>query len=183
MKLETLAKRIAEKANCPELEGYILTGEFPSLGDCILWTGYCIPTHPLTVMNRHRDGSIYPAFRRPAPFTGYQGRQISVPRLMHKLANNLGPDDEFEMKPLCGNNLCVNPRHWETKSEPEPEVVAPQVEISPDWTEGDIEEILDMVLIKNPQSWDDIINDEMLDDAPEDMVRAFLIKCNKAHLT
>lgn len=184
MKLETLAKRIALRANCPELEGYILTGDFPPLGDCILWTGYCIPTQPGTFMHRHRDGTIYPVFRRPAPIIRFQGAQHRVPRLLHKLANKLGPEDEFEMKPLCGHNLCVNPRHWQTtEPEPEPEVVVLEANYSEDWTDEDIEEVLDMVLIKNPQSWDEIINDEILEDAPPDMVRACLIKLNKEHLT
>lgn len=187
MKLETLAKRIATKSNCPELGQYILTGEVPKTVACIPWTGAVRPKAPRMQLVRHQNGEIYPTLRWPRPVIGYNGQRKGVMRTMFEIVHNLDSELGFRMHQICEDPLCVNPAHWEartaggyTTAQDVPEILE-----SGDhpWTPEEVEEMLEICLESNPTSWEQIIRNEMMEGAPAEIVRDLLIRFNKEHLT
>lgn len=187
MKLETLAKRIATKTDCPELGHYLLTGELPEFVGCILWTGSVYPKVAQLQFNRHWDGTRYPVWRQPSPKIGFKGKHHRVSRLMYELVNEPDPGFPFRIFNICENPLCLNPRHWEIRLRGGEVLETPSDEpdpvIDPGWTVQDVEEMLEMTLETNPKNWDEIMDNEMMEGAPPDLVKEFLIRFNKEHLT
>lgn len=186
MKLETLARRIAQKTDTPELEKLLLEGgDIPT--KCMPWTGATI--RPAggdfrLKMGRDYNNVAVPAMVMDRPYgkIRWQGKIMMVHRLVFQLI--IKPDFEYYMRDQCGNSLCVNPMHWEIiplSSNP-PAPPPPEV-IEETWTEQEVEEMLDYLLFKNEvKSWDDIISHEAMEGAPPEMLEAQLAKWWKAHL-
>lgn len=195
MKLETLAKRLAAKTNTPILEKVVLgqapISDLPS--ECMIWTGaalYAKKRAKPRTLRSPRDGLRMDMIEdeRPVGIIRHgktekgNPKTISVHRLIFTLAMN--PQFEFRMWNDCGQPCCVNPMHFEvqetTSTVPEP----PAPEVNTDWTEDDLEELLEFILAEqDPRSWEDIIGNPDLEGAPEFMVRDVLKRMNKEHLT
>ena len=181
MKVELLAARLAKKTNTPILED-ILLGRRPATDlpdSCVIWTGKKTPGG--TIIKSARDANNIPFFyrtiRRPMGQIQVAGNVEYVQRLVYKLLAK--PECEFRMRNVCGNNLCVNPKHWDIKSDI-PDIIFD----SPDWTMEEVIESLEMFLTRyEPESWADVIVNPLLQDIPLPLLREGLIKLNKEHLT
>lgn len=194
MKLETLAKRLAERTGTPVLEDVILKdkeiSELPS--ECMVWTG----AKTRKVRSNYRlemiqSGNGYTSAqmvqRNPYAKIKYQGTTHLVPRLLIKLL--LDPPYQFRMTQICVTPLCVNPLHWEMNRVEPNRIKIPEVpdipEIETSWSLETTVEMLELILedVPPPSCWEDVINHIDLEGAPEHLVREGLIKINKEHLT
>jgi hypothetical protein len=181
MKIEILAKRLAEKTNTPALFDFIMgTRSYKELPlDCMLWTGR------KTISGRSRkmfrDNQNIPVFctahRRPMGQIQVNKSTEYVHRLIYKIL--IRPSFEFRMENRCGNPLCVNPKHWEIYNG------IPEVDYgSPDWSPEEVQEAVDGMLSRyQVLSWDDVIANPLTMDCPHDMLRECLTKMNREHLT
>lgn len=194
MKLETLAKRLAKKTNTPILEQIVL-GQAPITdlpSECMIWTGGAFQEKErkgLRTSRSRSDGLRIDKIENERPFGVIRRgktekgapKTISVHRLIFSLA--VKPQFKFRMWNDCGVPRCVNPLHFEVQ-ETSPSIPEPPLEVNTDWTEDELEELLEVILTEqDPRSWEDIINDPNLEDAPESMVRDVLKRLNKEHLT
>ena len=193
MKLETLAKRLAEKTGTPVLEQVILGQEpverLPD--DHMIWTGAANGRsfgHRL-IKRRDANNVAFPDMILDMPYgvVNWQGKRISVHRLIFQLI--VKPDYEFRMTTACGVSCCVHPLHWEvSKVEPahkETDAV-PDFEFSgdDDWTSEEVEELVEIVLgEQSPETWDDVLLSPLMEGVPEDLLRACLLDLGKGHLT
>jgi len=181
MKIETLAKRIADKTRTPALEDFILgkrpITELPH--DCMIWTGKKTLGGIRTVMDRDvlNIPVHYRTIRRSMGQIQINGKAEYVHRLVFKLLTK--PDFEFHMRNICGNSLCCNPKHWDVSS-PMPEVQFDNSE----WTPEEAEETVEAMLARYEiTSWDDVTANPLMQDIPPALIRQALIKLNKEHLT
>lgn len=181
MRIEILAKRLAQKTNTPALEDFILgrrsLAELPN--DCMVWTGKA--TSSGVYIKQDRDCKNIPVkyrtMRRPLGQIQVEGRTEYTHRLVFKLLTK--PTTEFQMRNICGKSLCCNPKHWDVSTDT-PQIV---IDDSP-WTLEEAEEAVEMFLTRyEPKSWDDVVVNPLLQDIPHDMLREILIKNHKEHLT
>lgn len=193
MKLNTLAKRLAEKTGTPVLEQVIL-GEVPIEAlpeECMIWSGTrTIPERRrVNFLRRNHDGFLYPINRTESPYgtISYETQRWLAHRLIVKLVRNLQGD--FTTESLCGQELCVNPTHWHAKAvvpkvkEDTEELPPEPPEMSDDWTVAEVNEVLETYLDHyNPRSWEDINSAPMLIDVPRGMLKEALLRFNKEHL-
>lgn len=192
MKLETLAKRLAEKTDTPVLEDVILghreISELPST--CMVWTGAKTRKERSDwQLELIRGGTGYLSAqmvqRNPYAKIKYQGVSHLVSRLMIKLL--IDPPYQFRMRQTCSTPLCVNPLHWELNPVEKKKVIevpeAPEIETG--WTLESTVEMLELILedVPPPSSWEEVINHIDMEGAPEHLVRTGLIQINKEHLT
>lgn len=114
MKKEIVAKRIAEKTNCPNLF-YIIMGEYNKSAlpeECLLWKGKVRKWKP--VIKMQRDWSkvpfMAPSIQLPRAVMRYRKRDVYVHRFLIEMIEN--PNGPFVTTTLCGTPYCVNPKHW-----------------------------------------------------------------------
>ncbi|MCG7629049.1 hypothetical protein MHM88_14655 [Epibacterium sp. MM17-32] len=195
MKLETLAKRLAEKTNTPILEQVVL-GEAPITElptECMTWTGAKLGAAPRKgprVSREARDGlTIAQVQDQPYGIIRWQKKTISVRRLLFQLINK--PDYEFRMRCDCNVPLCVNPLHY-TVEDITPEDVDQDGHTLEDitfdgdegWELGEVEELVEILLTENePSSWEEVVDHPLMEDVPPELLREVLVKLNKEHLT
>lgn len=185
MKIEILAKRLAQKTNTPCLADFILGKkaycELPF--DCMIWTGG--KSISGTGVKRSRDGRNIPTphvvMRRSIGRIHFGGKSEYVHRLIYAIL--LKPEHDFTMENRCGNPLCANPRHWEVFTHALS--LPPPVDFGdPEWTEEEIEQAVDGMLGRYVvHSWEDVITNPMTMDIPHHLLRDHLVKINKEHLT
>lgn len=184
MKLETLARRLAEKTNTPELEDVILgQSNIDTLPmTCMEWTGAAFGVSPRKDFRKSRSSArgwqVDLVKDKPYGVMQWQGKVIAVRRLIFQLINK--PDFPFRMWNTCGSTLCVNPFHYSiTSVEPAEETI---VEIE----DGDAfpyEEALEIVeAVLTGHDLENFRENPMLEDIPEDLLREVLTDLNKEHL-
>ena len=194
MRLEILAKRLAEKAGCPELEDIVLGNrpveDMPST--CLPWKGSHRKHQPRYRRPRRRATGFVDAefvVEPPSALIQHEGKRLQVHRLIFQLIAK--PDYQFRMYQECNTPLCVNPMHWTvkklddpTKPPPPPEEpLEPPVE-NEDWTLAEAIEVLEIFFMtSDPRSWADIEAAEMLQDVPPMLLKEALRDMNKEHLT
>lgn len=180
MRLEILAKRIAEKSNCPQLQP-VLLGEQPvtdiPLGDCFEWTGAF--TGGSQMFRLQRQGWDARVTRtQKTPTIQYEGKRWGVARLVYTLI--FKPEDEFRLVNQCGNSRCINPHHWkpiEPKVDEEAEEAPPLPSMSMEWEPAEVEELLDILLLEeNPQTWEDVISNPLMEGVPPPMLHEVLLE-------
>ena len=189
MRIETLAKRLAEKTNTPILEQVILDQadmrDLPM--SCMPWMGAKLGTRPRMRTNRHTQKGLLVEHvsERPYGVISWQGNRISVSRLIFQLIQK--PDYRFRMWNECETPLCVNPFHFriekieEEEQQPEETFFIGEDE---DIAEEEIEELVEILLTDyDPRSWQEVIEAEILEGIPHEPIRKMLIKMNKEHLT
>lgn len=189
MKLETLAKRLADKTNTPILEQVILgQAELTALPmECMLWTGAKLGTGPRMRTNRHtqRGLLVERVVERPYGVISWQGKRTSVARLIFQLIQK--PDYDFRMWNECDTPLCVNPFHYRIEKvevEPPPPEETFVIGDDEDLPEEELEELVEIMLTDyDPTCWDDVTKAEILEGIPLEPVRALLRRMNKEHLT
>jgi len=193
VKLETLAKRLAEKTGVPLLEQVVL-GKAPVTDlsmDHIIWRGALKGNgEGLRLLTRRDANNVaYPDFIRETPYgvIMWQKRRISVHRLLFQLTTQ--PDYEYRMYSDCQIPGCVHPLHWTVekieRTEPEPDEV-PDFEISggDDWTPEEVVELVEILLTEQaPKNWEEVIAAELMEGVPEGMLRNCLNEMGKGHLT
>tara|TARA_R110002072_G_scaffold63430_5_gene157848 strand:+ start:1458 stop:2018 length:561 start_codon:yes stop_codon:yes gene_type:complete len=183
MKLETLALRIADKAEAPTLEEAILQGELPSSLDCMVWTGRKTREGLFPRMVRDADGRplMEPIMQRAAPLIQFNGKVQYVNRLVFEKTHNttLG---RRKLRNLCGESLCVNPNHWmkqplAEEEQPVEEAIEPPMD--EEWTTEEAIELLEMYLTTN-----ETLDREhaLLIDIPPDLLEEALNQMGKGHL-
>ncbi len=185
MKIEILAKRLAQKTNTPSLAKFILGerpyGELPL--DCMIWTGgKTISGYGIKSSRDSRNiPTPYRVMRRSRGRINFGGKSEYVHRLIYTIL--LKPEHNFTMENLCGNPLCANPRHWEVFAHALP--APPPVDYGDaEWTMEEVEESVDAMLGRYQiQSWEDVITNPLTMDIPHGLLREQLIKINKEHLT
>ena len=193
MRIETLAKRLAQKTNTPVLEDVVL-GKRPVQDlpmDHMMWTGAMDGKFDgykvRKALDRRGEGYYLNMVRSyPIPIIRWQGAKIAVHRLIFQLINK--PDYEFRMKNTCCVLGCVNPLHWTaeaiTRNEPEPDAVPDFMMASDDaWTDEEVEEMLEILFTEqSPANWGDVMTAPLMEGAPEDKVQRVLAKLNRRHL-
>lgn len=189
MRLETLAKRLAQKTNTPILEQVILgqanLEELPAT--CMIWTGAKNGDgiRMRTSRNSKRGILVERVVERAYGVINWQGKRTSVARLVFQLTQK--PDYEFSLWNCCGVGLCVNPRHYQVKT-PVVEIEAQEgsfyVGTDEDIPEDELEELIEIMLLNyDPRSWDDVASAEILEGISHEQIRGMLLKMNKEHLT
>lgn len=181
MNLERIASRIAQKTNTPALEDFLLGRRSVSAlpQDCMIWTGKKTLGGIRTIWDRDclNIPVLYRTMRRPMGQIQVEGVTEYVHRLVFKILTK--PDFEFHMRNVCGNSLCVNPKHWEVTSNI-PEVVYDNSE----WTLEEAQETVEAMLSRYQlEGWGDVIENPLMQDIPERLIRQALINLNKEHLT
>lgn len=188
MRIELLAKRLADKTGTPLLEQVVLKQasvlDLPTR--CMLWTGSMSGPHRVPRMRKVRDhhnmqyASVVVA--RAYSIINHKGGRVSVPRLIHLLLHR--PDHQFRMRALCESPCCVNPLHWSADPVDTPMRVPVDFSFSDnEWSDADVEEILEILLTEySPKTWADVIAAPIMDGAPEEMIRKGLTKLGKRHL-
>lgn len=194
MKIETLAKRIAEKTDSPVMGDVILGSAVPQdlPTECVLWAGATTGKRALRQRVRRDYGNLaYPGFEfdRPRAVVNFEKKRHYVNRLLfEKLAS---PGFPYRLEPLCGQDLCVNPLHFHPKEirpggyETFSEVEAPPEDFSMDdpWTIEEAAEIIEMALTEHsPTTWFDLMKLPCMEDVPKTMVSEYLASINKQHL-
>lgn len=194
MKLEALAKRIAEKTHTPALEKVVLgQGDVHDLPDgCIPWHGAATgKTGHRPRMRRGYDSLPYTgiAFDRRRPVINFQKKSYPVTRLLfEKLFDKPFP---FRLHQQCATEMCVNPLHFEPREinrrgyEPFPEIeMAPEEPlISDEWTGEEVAEVVEIALTENtPGNWSELMTLPIMEEAPEAMVQSYLRSISKPHL-
>lgn len=182
MKKETLAKRIAQKAGCPELGPYILglTEKETLPTHCLPWQGM---REGLVIRPRMVRVGFELRMRTPAQVSRirFQGQKHQVNRLIKILRDN--PQEKFRMRKICPTPFCVNPLHWEmvvtttvlTQEEPTMDL--------DEWTSQDVEEMLEILFTEhNPKTWDEVINAPLMHGAPPALIVPILKRWHKTHL-
>lgn len=179
MKLEQYARRLAKKTGTPVLEEIILgkrtMKDLPA--ECMPWTGRKTISNSRLRPKIERDHNKRP-YKTLVPETPYgliivEGKRLLVHRYIFVLLKK--PFYEFTMRNHCGNTLCCNPMHWLVHGEPEP-VPFPHEEaflaaLEADWTQSDVNWTIDQALAKySLTSWEDVINNVMLEECPHDML-------------
>lgn len=145
----------------------------------MIWTGKKTTAGPIAKSTRDCNNIpvYYRAIRRSMGQMQVDGRTEYVHRLVFKILTR--PEHEFHMRNICGNTLCANPKHWDVTSEM-PEVVIDTSE----WTKDEVLDAVEMFLTRyEPETWDDVIVNPLLQDIPLPMIRECLIDLNKEHLT
>lgn len=180
MRIELLAKRLAEKTNTPQLADFVLgrksVNELPN--ECMVWTGKRTVTG-LTVKIQRDALNIpvsYRAVRKPLGQIQFAGKMEYVHRLVYRLL--IKPDYEFHMRNICGNSLCCNPKHWDVSSN-RPEVVFSFEEWKPEEVEEAVEAMLSRYDVLN---WNDVVENPLMQDIPHQMIRDCLTRLRKEHL-
>lgn len=180
MKLEILARRIAEKTSTPELEPAILERRLDLLthDKCMVWAG------------RKSRAGVYPQMVRmgaemrpeilavqcfPHGTIQVAGKQVYVHRWV--FAHLLQPGELFRLRNHCGNTLCVNPHHW--KNGIQQELLSPIPETTDDWSLEEAQELVEIYLTTN-----ETLDPEhpLLIDIPGPLLEEVLINLNKKHL-
>ncbi|MDF0603574.1 hypothetical protein P1J78_22855 [Psychromarinibacter sp. C21-152] len=195
MRIETLARRLAQKTNEPLIEKLVL-GEIEVTDlpmEHIIWTGNAdggTNTHR-SKMERDYGNLPYKTVVRDKkrPVIKWQGKRIGVARLLFQIATK--PNFEFRLKSLCGEDMCVNPLHRTVEQingqfAPPPPEEAPDIgnRGDDDWTFEEGVEIAEMMLTENtPTCWDEVVALPITEGMPEDLLREVLIHLNKEHLT
>ena len=189
MKIATLISRLAEKTNTPELIPVLQGDERMSFlpTECMLWTGAVLPgDRPFGKKIRDRQNlpSQYKYPERKYGVIRWQGKTVSVQRLIFLLCAK--PDFEFRMVNDCHMSGCVNPLHFTIeeirKDEPEPDETITIGEEEP-WDPQDVEDLVEILLgEQEPQSWEDVIANPLMEDIPHQMIRDELRNQNKEHL-
>lgn len=190
MRTEILAKRLADKCSTPLLEQVLLkVVPVTDLSmECMIWTGRVSGTSNVPRLKKGRDSQNLPYMHmvtdRSYSVIVHEGRRVVVHRLIHQLL--FSPVVEFRMRSLCGGPRCINPMHWFADPVTQQEELAGVRDItfaSDDWTEGDVEELIDILLTENPpRRWDEVVNSPIMDGVPADMIRQVLTKIGKRHL-
>ena len=194
MKLETLAKRIAEKSHTPALEKIVLgEGTAQDLPDsCIIWHGAASGKNGHRPrMRRGYDNMPFTgiSFDRRRPVINFQKKTHQLPRfLFEKLHDKPFP---FRFHQLCATEMCINPLHFEPREishrghETFGDFEAPPEEpvFSEEWTKGEVAEVVELALTENtPRNWVELMKLTIMEDAPEDLVAEYLQSIGKPHL-
>ena len=187
MKLEILAKRIAQKTNTPELEGVLLRGE-PVPTGCMIWTGArnISGIRSDLRMKRGYDGikQAQHAHEKSQGTIQHEGVRTAVHRLIFQIMEK--PNYEYRMKSLCERECCVNPLHWGVIRLGEPQYDIPEMpefDFNDPWTDEEVVEHIELLLGGyTPSSWADLIAQPLMEEVPHDMLKEQLIKMRKAHL-
>ena len=190
MRIELLAKRLAEKTGTPLLEQVVLKQasvlDLPT--SCMIGTGTMSGTAGVPRIKKVRDSQNLPYMHmvadRAYSIINHERRRVSVPRLIHLLA--FSPKYEFRMRALCETSRCVNPLHWAVDdvqpAGPSPEVADFSFPDN-DWSAEDVEELVEILLTESsPETWKDVVAAPIMDGAPEDLIRKGLTKLGKRHL-
>lgn len=181
MKLETYARRLAEKTNTPILE-QILLGRAPFSDlphTCMPWTGRTAGPKERRVKVRVMQNGPVQVEEKPYGVLVVEGKRIPAHRYIFMLMHR--PQYEFRMRNDCGNTLCCNPMHWTVFGEPanEPE---PCFEEEP-WTQSDVNALLDQALAtRQLNSWQDVTQCLLLLDCPHEMLVQALKEFRKTEL-
>lgn len=151
MKLETLARRIAEKAGAPALEDAILQGTLPDEMGCMVWTGKKTRSGLFPRMVRDSEGrpGYEPSLHKPSPLIQYEKKDHYVNRLVFSKTRNQDLSN-VKLSNICGDTLCVNPLHWVVPLKTEELIEEEDLpEISEEWTLEDALELLEIYLETN----------------------------------
>ena len=180
MKIETLAKRIGDKTNCPELAQALLGNlsymDLPS--GCIVWTGGVSNPKHISRMRLSRTRSkkvdVRVVHEPSRAFIVYDGRRQYVQRLVFELL--VKPDVEFRLTNNCGNTLCVSPTHWSPRLK---EVAIPVDEIPDsvfDLSDEEANTLIEMMLAHDirPRNWSEVLAHPYMEDVPEHMIQTML---------
>lgn len=189
MRLELLAKRLAEKTNTPVLEQVVL-GEKPKSDlpdECMIWTGACNNSgEPRVRTRRDSQGQPFPEVVVPKPYgvIRREGKKIQVHRLLATLID--APEFEFRMVSVCQIPGCVNPKHWkivarfQSEDDELPDFDAFGEE---PWSLEEVSELLEILLTEqDPRSWQDVTGAILMEDAPHDLIQEALRNLSKEHL-
>jgi hypothetical protein len=193
MRLETLAKRLADKTNTPILEQIILDEalitDLPET--CMIWTGTANHNSKETRFRRVRaaDGSVWltAALDEPQGLIQFEGKRQMVNRLIMSLVAK--PDFEFRMTKECQSPLCVNPIHWSIRETLPKKALPPEEDTEMGinqgaWTFKEAEELIEILLTEqSPKCFEDVVNATLMEECPHDLAREVLLKLNKGHLT
>lgn len=183
MRREILHKRIGEKAHpslTPLLNGEIGLEDLPSV--CMIWKGRQTRENPR--IKRFRSGPAFTpglchTMQRPFGMITVDKKTKVVHRYVYETVR--GSLDDHKLANLCGNTLCVNPRHWKG-----PEVIEKQsFEDLPEppeeepWTEQEVEQLLDIYLVR----YDTLdLNHPDIAPIPRPLLRTVLDHMGKNHL-
>ncbi len=199
MKVETVAKRLAEKTETPILEhvilGKVCLEALPA--QCMIWKGATrVPKdRPYPTKRRYfqaRTGirEEYWYIQKPVPIIQFQKERHAVHRLIFQLI--VKPTYEFVLRRVCGNSLCVNPTHYSVdRIEPSAPPLNPEpVEGGPaacddDWTLQEASEMVEIYLAHGhqPRSFEEASVHNLLVDVPNDLLRQAFLLAGKKHLT
>lgn len=144
MRSDILLKRIAKKANAPEL----LWKTKPLPDRCMVWTGAYLPGG----FRMRKDFDHYECVKiKSSSRVLFQGKRTSVPRVLHILRE--APTSPFRGRQTCPTPLCINPQHWVfepiTSDDPSDEL---EFVYDPDtWTPEEVQERLDTYWLHNPR--------------------------------
>ena len=187
MRKETFARRVALKSNCPELEAYILgKADMNSIPNgCFNWTGRRTGLQHKSRPTR-KGFEIYWVQDTKAAYIQFNGKMAPVNRHIHVLRES--PNRDFRMRKLCPTPYCVNPKHWRVFEKSFGMDDSPHDEGSPtlqfgEWTPQEVEEMLEILLTEHsPKCWTDVINAQLMDSAPPEMIIPVLKRWHKHHL-
>jgi hypothetical protein len=193
MRLEILAKRLADKTNTPILEQIILD-EAPITDlpeTCMIWTGTANHNSKETRFRKIRDTTggtwIGAAADFPQGLIQFDGKRHTVNRLIMSLV--LKPSFEFRMTKECQSPLCVNPIHWSIRGTLPKKALPPEEDTEMGinqgaWTLKEAEELIEILLTEqSPKCFEDVVNATLMEECPHDLAREVLLKLNKGHLT
>jgi hypothetical protein len=188
MKIETLAKRIGEKTNCPELEqallGKISYMDLPE--GCLIWTGSVsnFKNRPRVKLCRThtKQVNVRVVLEPQRAQIKFEGRRQYVQRIVFKML--IKPDVDFRLINTCGNTLCVSPTHWSPRFS---EILIPVDEIPDsifDLTEEEADTLVELMLAHEtcPSNWDEVLVHVYMEDVPPKMIEEMLQEKRKFHL-
>lgn len=193
MKLETLAKRISEKTDCPQLGlailGLIQKEEIPL--QCLPWKGGRAIKGERTRLATRRDyGGLadkVPVQDNPRVQINWEGQRHYVPRLVYDLLYQ--PKAPYRLMNRCGDTTCVNPFHWYPFESQTPEgqseedlleaLMSDAYEVSEEDADNAVEQMLTYEI---PTCWGDVLASQYVIDIPEGMLIETLRQKNKEHL-
>jgi len=171
MKLETLAKRVAQKAGAPELEECLVHQRAPESMDCMIWTGKKTREGLFPKMVRDSDGrpGMEPVMVHSRPMIRYNRRENYADRLVFSLTTGREILNR-RLEKICGEPLCVNPNHSILHELPEdsPPPPPPPPEEEDDWSVEEAVELLEIYLTTNRPPIDP--EHPLLLDIPEDIM-------------
>jgi hypothetical protein len=194
MKIETLARRVAEKTRTPALEKIILGqgGVHDLPNSCIQWLGAASGKDgPRPRTRRGYDNLPYIgiAFDRRRPVVNFQKKSYHPARLLfEKLFDKPFP---FRLHQQCATDMCVNPLHFELREicssayRPFPDMDMPPAvpPTSDDWSSEEVAELVEIALTENsPLNWAQLMELPIMEDAPSAQVAKYLATIGKPQL-
>ncbi|GGA29941.1 hypothetical protein [Neptunicoccus cionae] len=199
MKIEILAKRVAQKTKSPILEKLILgeVGRDDLPENCMIWTGASTGrSGPRMRYKRGYDNipELTIIMDRPRPVVNFSGKRHSVNRLLFDFATKL--DYPYRLESSCGEAMCVNPVHYLPKAirpggfaaQETCDMELSQVQDGPafvedPWTLQEVGEFVETALEEHsPTSWQSLIELTFLGEVPHVLIDEYLKKIGKDHL-